>query len=89
MSRHDKQHGETPDAVHVWICQIRGSKSETTVYCDRDRARRWVRSRLGADGEWDCGDWRDVYQADPDVGIVEFAVVEDAAAMLVQDSGHD
>jgi hypothetical protein len=82
-----KQLGETPDAVHVWICQVKGSKKETTVFCSRDRARRWVRARLGSDGEWQTHDWRDRYDIEdsPDTGIVEFSVIEDAAALLVQE----
>lgn len=82
--RNRKQLGETPDAVYVWVCQIKGSKRELAAFCDRDRARRWVRARLGSSGEWRCSDWRDVYDCEdsPDTGIVEFSVVEDAVALM-------
>lgn len=81
--RNRKQLGETPNAVYVWVTQIRGSKREIAAFGDRDRARRWVRARLGSDGEWRQMDWRDVYDADgPDTGIVEFAVIEDAVALM-------
>ncbi|PHQ37653.1 hypothetical protein DJ69_15630 [Halorubrum persicum] len=87
--RNRKQLGETPETVHVWICQIKGSTHKTTVFCDRERARTWVRARLGSDGQWRHGDWRDVYELDsePDTGIVEFSVVEDAVGIVVEDGG--
>lgn len=83
MSR--KQTGEMPKTVHVWISQIRGSKQESTVYCDRERARRWVCARLGSDGEWRSDDWKDVYHAETETGIVEFATIDDAVGIVIED----
>ncbi|GAB3705146.1 hypothetical protein GCM10028858_22190 [Halorubrum pallidum] len=89
MSRNRQQNGEAPDAVHLWICRITGSKDETTTYCDRERARRWVRARLGSDGEWRSDTWKDVYDAGQDTGIVEFSVVQDAVGIVFEGDTTD
>lgn len=89
MSRNRQQNGEAPDAVHLWICRITGSKDEMTAYCDRERARRWVRARLGSDGEWRRDTCRDVYDAGQGTGVVEFSVVQDAVGIVFESDATD
>lgn len=75
-----------PETVHVWVCLIRGSVGTIAARADQQHARSWVEANTSQDGEWQQHGTKEVYHTDgPDTGIIEFAPLPDAAALIIDE----
>lgn len=73
--------------VCVWVCQIRGSRTELGARADKQLAKAWVEQRIDADEtEWRGNRGKEIYANNsPDRGIIELVAIHDAVGMIVKD----
>lgn len=78
---------EDENCVCVWVCQIKGSKSEFGARADRELAQAWVERLIEADnGEWHGSRGKRVYKTETlESGSIELVPVYDVVGMVVQD----
>lgn len=78
---------EDEDCVCVWVCQIKGSKSELGARADEQLAQAWVERRVNADnGEWHGDRGKQIFKTDTlESGSVELVAVPDVVGMIIED----
>lgn len=77
-----------PDTVHIWVCQVTGTKSEIGARADRQLAQAWVERRLDCDGEWhgDPGRGKQIYKSESlESGSIEAVPLHDVAGLLIEE----
>lgn len=78
---------DDPNTVCVWVCQVRGTKTEIGARADEQLAKAWIERRIDADTtEWRGDRGKQFYANDsPDRGIIELVPVHDAVAILIEE----
>lgn len=75
-----------PNTVHIWVCQISGSKTEIGARANKELAQAWVERRIDSDGRWDGSRGKKRYVTESvDHGSIELVSVNDVAAILLAD----
>jgi hypothetical protein len=78
--------GEEPDIVHVWVCRIKGSTQHVSVRATRDRAEHWIEEKVGRGGEWVGGPAaKTLYRTESgdENGLIELCPIPDCLGLVV------